>query len=371
MFKFSCLGGYVFKAWFMPFFGILLLITTIFLLQQVLIWLPRLIENDVPLALTVQLFSSLIPSILLKVLPMSYFFALYRVAKQLQSSSELDAMYAGGLSLFNIFKPILYIGILLSFVQLWVTMIAVPAGKLNLYNTSQQLSALQAEPSFVPKRFADVEGITFYSEGKNPNGSYSNVLISDARESIAKPQVYFAKEAFISKVSDGLAISLKDGNQISGEKDSLSLTNFDEYLIQVPLSFNVSIHEGTENTQFIFMRGQTLYDNMAEGGIKSVAEWNKRWMPPIVLIILFFIAIPLALQAKRSQKGGSFILALIILASIDQAQSTVFRKMGLEAIPLWSSWALMVLFAVIAVFLFMQVDKYGSLSLKHMKKVFP
>jgi len=286
--------------------------------------------------------------------------------KQLQTSSELDAMYAGGLSLFNIFKPIFVVGILLSLLLLWLTMIVVPEGKLSLYNTSQKLSSFQAEPSFTPQQFSNMEDITFYSEGRMADGSYSNVLISDARESSINPTIYIAKAAYISRIESGLAIQLKHGNQVSGAKDTLNLTNFDEYIVQIPLAFEGSFNKKNADTEFLYMHGSSLYNQIDYGDVKSIAEWNKRWVLALVIVILFFIAIPLALQAKRSQKGGSFIFALILLAMIDQSQYIVFVKVGAAALPIWSSWVLIVLYAMVAVFLFAQVNKYGSLSLKRM-----
>jgi len=362
------MSRYIFKSWVGAFVGILVLVAAIFMLQKMLFWLPRLIENDVSLSLSLQLFANLSPGVLLLVIPIAYFFALYRLVKQLQNNSELDAMYAGGLSLFNIFAPILVIGVLLSLLILWMNMFVIPDSKVKLYNTAAQLSALRAAPSFTPLKFTDVEGITFYSEGKKPDGMYSMVMISDARENEIAPVVYFAKLASINTSDLGLLIQLIDGNQLSGTKGNLKSVYFEEYLIQVPMVFEHGFSKMNAESSLAYMDAVTLYQNMqAHKQVKSLAEWQKRWIPSISILVLFFLAIPLALQAKRSSKGGSFILAIVVLAMIEQIQLVTHRKIGLEVMPWWSTWAIETCYIVIALWLFFIVNKYGNLSFKHMR----
>ena len=365
---FGCLNRYVFKSWLVTFMGILLLVTSIFLLQKILVWLPRLIENDVPLVLALQLFTNLIPGILLLVIPIAYFFGLYRLVKQLQSSSELDAMYAGGLSLFNIFKPILLVGVLLSICLFWMNMLVIPDSKIKIYNTAAQLSALRSAPSFIPAQFSDVEGITFYSEGKKPDGMYSMVMISDAREHDNAPIVYFAKLASINTSDSGLFIQLFDGTQLSGMQGNLKSVYFKEYLIQIPMVFEHGFSKMNKESDYAYMDGMTLYQHMQQHGhARSISEWQKRWIPSISILVLFFLAIPLALQAKRSNKGGSFLLALAVVALIEQIQLVTHRKIGLEVMPWWSTWAIEACYIAIALWLFFTVNKYGNLSFKHMR----
>ncbi|MDQ7003730.1 MAG: LptF/LptG family permease [Ghiorsea sp.] len=369
MFPFSCLSKYIFKNWLIPFVGILLLVSTVFMLQKVLFWLPRLIENDVPLSLALQLFSHLIPTTLLLVIPVSYFFALYRLVKHLQNNSELDAFYAGGLSLFNIFRPVLLAGILLSLVLLWMNMVTIPASKMNMYNTIAQLSAIRALPNFVPQQFSDVEGMTFYSEGQKSDGTYIKVLIADERDDSQNPILYFANQANISTSDIGLLIQLQDGHQLTGAKDKLNLTRFEAYRLQVPLVFEHGFTTMKPESDVAYMDAKRLYQHLQEDTHpRSLAEWQRRWIPSISIIILFFLAIPLSLQAKRSSKGGSFVLALLVLAMIEQIQLVTHRKIGLDILPWWSTWAIEVGYMVIALWLFFVVNKYGNLSFKNMKK---
>ena len=366
MFKLSCLNRYVLQTWVFPFLALLILVTFIFLLKYILFWLPNLVENDVPLALSMKFFTSLLPNILLMTIPVAYFFALYRSVKTFQSNSELDALYAGRLSLFNIFSPILWVGVVLSLLLFWMNMQLVPVSKLQMSNTLDEIGALHAMPDFTPRRFTSIDDLTFYSEGKNKDGSYAEVIISDASENKLSPNIYLAHEAVIHKTDEGLLIQLEKGNQFNGTSPRVNLTQFDTYQILVPFAFESSFRELNSESDFSFMKMQSLYQHLDTPDIKARAEWDSRWIPSISLVILFFIAIPLSLQAKRSQKGGSFLLAFFILALMEQSQLILYRKIGLGDAPWWSTWVLELIFVIVAVFLFAQVNKYGSLSRKRM-----
>ena len=60
------------------------------------------------------------------------------------------------------------------------------------------------------------------------------------------------------------------------------------------------------------------------------------------------------------------MLAFFILALMEQSQLILYRKIGLGDAPWWSTWVLELIFVIVAVFLFAQVNKYGSLSRKRM-----
>ncbi len=366
MFKLSCLNRYVLKTWVFPFLALLFLVTLIFLLKYLLFWLPNLVENDVPLSLSIKFFTSLLPTILLMTIPVAYFFALYRSVKTFQTNSELDALYAGSLSLFNIFSPILWVGLVLSAFLLWMNMQLVPVSKLQMSNTLDEIGALHATPDFTPRRFTNIDDITFYSEGKNKDGSYAKVLISDARESKLSPNIYVADQAVIHKIDDGLLILLNKGNQFNGASTRINLTQFDAYQILVPFAFESGFRELNSESDFSFMQMKTLYQRLDTSNIKAKAEWDSRWIPSISLILLFFIAIPLSLQAKRSQKGGSFLWAFLILILMEQSQLILYHKIELGDAPRWLTWVLESIYVFGAVLLFSQVNKYGSLSMKRM-----
>ncbi|MDQ7002317.1 MAG: LptF/LptG family permease, partial [Ghiorsea sp.] len=179
---FSTLNRYLFRLWWWPFIATLVIVQTIFIIQKISIWLPILVEHEAPLGLTTTLFVSMIPMDLVLTIPIAFFFASIKLILTLQGSSELDAMYAGGRSILNILAPVFWMGVLLTFVMFLLTLQLVPMGKVVSHNISAKLTALNAAPSFEPRRFIeDIGGLVFYFDGKNPDGSYAHFMLTDSR----------------------------------------------------------------------------------------------------------------------------------------------------------------------------------------------
>jgi len=355
----------VLRLWLLPFLGILCLVAFIFIMQNLLIWLPVLMQHHASLDLAMHLFLGLLPNILIMVLPIAYFFALQRTVTTLQESSELDAMYAGGCSIVQIFRPVLVAGIILTLLMLWITMQLAPWGKVTTYNTVEQLSALKAEPSFAPKRFVQgIEGITFYVEGENPDGSYAQVMFADSRDDANQPVIYVAKKATFSNSDTGMLLLLEDGDQISGAKEKLRAIHFAQYSIHIPLDLEGSYRTLKPESDPSFMDGFALYDSLQQEPIKlkNQAQWHDRLLTPLMLLVLFCFAIALSMQVKRSQGGGRFFIAIALMGLINQTQLIVYNKVTLDVLPWWSLWCLLFSFGCVSLWLLWHANRYGNLQ---------
>jgi len=365
MFKIPCLDRYVFNIWFFPFIGILFLVGSVFVIQNLLIWLSVLIEHGASLDLAMTLFISLMPNVLVMVIPIAYFFALQRAVKALQSSSELDAMFAGGRSILNIFRSVLIAGLLLTLLMLWITMELAPAGKVATYNTAQRLSSLKSEPNFTPKQFiSSIDGITFYADGRHSDGSYAKVIFADARDKSSPPTTYLANKALIANTDAGLSITLTNGDQLSGGQAQQRSTHFDHYTIVIPLDLQGSFRLISPESSPAFMSGGQLYDYLQQHESDAhLAQWHNRLLTPLTVLILFCLAIPISLHAKRAQGGGSFFVAILLIALLNQSQLIVFHKVEHAALPWWSLWLLMLGFLALGLLILRHVNRYGSLSL--------
>ncbi|MDX8384318.1 MAG: LptF/LptG family permease [Ghiorsea sp.] len=354
----------MFKIWFFPFLGILCLVGLVFVIQNLLIWLPVLIEHGASLDLALTLFLSLMPNVLVMVVPIAYFFALQRTVAHLQDSSELDAMFAGGQSIMNIFRPVLLAGFVLTLLMLWITMQLAPAGKITSYNTAQQLSALKAEPNFAPKRFVlGIDDVTFYVEGKNADGSYAKVMFSDARVKNEPPTIYIAQKAWISNTDTGLSLALEHGDQLSGGEQQLRSTHFEHYNIAIPLDLKGSFRMINPESSPAFMSGAQLYHyNQEHQSDYHIAQWHNRLLTPLTVLILFCFAIPISLHAKRSHNAGSFFIAIALIAALNQSQLITFHKVEHAVLPWWSLWCLMLGFLTVGILVLRHVNRYGSIS---------
>ena len=354
-------------TWFKPFMGMFLFISAIFLIQKLTIWLPKFLEHEAPMEWAVSLFLSLVPVESTLIIPIAYFFAVIKQVKELQTNSEIDAMYAGGQSILNIFAPMLWVAVALSAVMLWLTMVASPAGKVNTHNTAQKLATLKAEPTFQPKRFVDgsAENIVFYFEGHNPDGSYAQIMLSDSRKVSKGTSVYLAERATINRTNTGLLITLFDGNVMSGEKETLRSTYFSNYQVEIPLKAQNNFYRQlTQEHSPLYMSGKVLFDSLLQEKVpmRNIAEWNYRSVSSLTVLLLFLFAVPISMQAKRSKHNGTYLIAIGIMLFIDQSQYFLFKKVEYGLLPWWSFWMLFVALAAVASWMFYTVNQRGSIQ---------
>jgi lipopolysaccharide export system permease protein len=367
----SVLNRYILKAWGIPFLSIFILVNTIFLIRKITIWLPKLIEHDAPWDVTIMLFASMMPLDLTLTIPIAFFFALIKLVLDLQTSSELDAMYAGGRSIFNIFVPVLWAGVFLTLIMLALTMEISPAGKVLTYNTSAKLSSLKAAPTFEPKKFInEIEGLVFYFEGKNPDGSFAHFMLTDSRDSQSEPVIYFSNRAVISRIDSGLAVRLYAGSQLMGKEEHVRSISFDHYDIAIPLELEDRYYTVNANQNPSFMGTKALFDSLFTDKVSAsyVAHWNFRLVLSLSVLLLFFFAIPLALRNKRSKQSGVFLISLIVMWLINQIELVLFKKIGASLLPWWSIWLALLFFTFIGLWMFYQVHRKGVFSFNFLPK---
>lgn len=368
---FSTLNLYILRLWAMPFVVIFVLINAIFLIRKVSIWLPILVEHEAPLELTVALFVSMVPMDLVLTIPIAFFFALIKLILDLQGSSELDVMYAGGRSILNILAPVFWMGILLTFVMFLLTLQLVPMGKVVSHNISAKLTALNAAPSFEPSRFIeDIDGMVFYFDGKNPDGSYAHFMLTDSRAATGETTTYFSEKAVISRAETGLVVSLFSGSQLIGEKDNLRSVQFSNYDIVVPLAESKRYFELGKQKPPGYMDATSLFLALSLDSATPahLANWNFRWVLALSVLVLFCYAVPISLRAKRSKQGAVFIFASLVMWAINQAEMIVFRKTELGILPWWSIWLVLALFVAVGLWLLFMVQQRGVITLRRPKR---
>jgi len=364
---FTTLNLYILRLWAMPFIVIFVLINAIFLIRKVSIWLPILVEHEAPLELTLSLFISMEPMDLVLTIPIAFFFALIKLILDLQSNSELDAMYAGGRSILNILAPVLWMGVLLTFVMFSLTLQLVPMGKVISYNISAELNALNAAPSFEPRQFIDdIDDMVFYFDGKNSDGSYVNFMLTDSRNKTGEVVTYFSEKAVLSRVDTGLVVSLFSGSQLIGEKDKLRSVKFSNYDIVVPLTERKRYLELGANKPPGYMDAASLFRALSWENVSPahIANWHFRWVLALSVLLLFCYAIPISLRAKRSKQGAVFLFASLVMWAINQAEMIVFRKTELGLLPWWSLWVVLGVFMAIGLWLLWTVQQRGVVSFR-------
>jgi len=117
----SLIDGYVLRSLARPAVGVLGVTLIAFLLEQTLRLIRELSANGAHLGFLPGLITNLVPYHLGLALPASFFIAMFIVVARMDEDSEIDAILAGGVSFERIVAPLVFVGVILGILSILLT----------------------------------------------------------------------------------------------------------------------------------------------------------------------------------------------------------------------------------------------------------
>ena len=252
--------------------------------------------------------------VLTKLIPFSFLISATLTILKLEKDNELIILWTSGLNKIFIVNHLIYISLLVMFLQLILTSAVNP----TLLNESRILlknSKLEFVSSmFKEKQFNDtVEGLTIFIEKKTGDQVYKNIFIRDEGAILSsvgtKSSSIFAKSGYVSK--DKKSLILFDGNiqklNIDGkinivkfEKTSLSIAEISTKSITEPKiqeTSTIRILRCLQNKNVILHNCNPTKKTRMDTKI----EINKRFGMPFYIPLLALICCFL-LDSRRDRK---------------------------------------------------------------------
>ena len=185
--------------------------------------------------------------VLTKLIPFSFLISATLTILKLEKDNELIILWTSGLNKIFIVNHLIYISLLVTFLQLILTSAVNP----TLLNESRILlknSKLEFVSSmFKEKQFNDtVEGLTIFIEKKTDDQIYKNVFIRDEGAILSsvgtKSSSIFAKSGYVSK--DKKSLILFDGNiQKLNSNGKINIVKFEKTYLNIAEISTKSISE--------------------------------------------------------------------------------------------------------------------------------
>ncbi|MBS0408387.1 MAG: LptF/LptG family permease [Proteobacteria bacterium] len=117
----SLIDGYVLRSLARPAVGVLGVTLIAFLLEQTLRLIRELSANGAHLGFLPGLITNLVPYHLGLALPASFFIAMFIVVARMDEDSEIDAIMAGGVSFERMVAPLVFVGVILGILSILLT----------------------------------------------------------------------------------------------------------------------------------------------------------------------------------------------------------------------------------------------------------
>ncbi len=345
-----------------PFFASFLVMNGVFFLAKLIPFLNFVLELNIGFADFIRLFSYLFPNIFLYSIPMAALLGVTIGFARLSSDSEILALKANGISMYQILPPVIIVATLFALLTSFVSIKLIPLSAVSMRQLSYQLLKEKIHNGIKEHEFTEALGdvVVYVQAIDKSTGEWTNVWVSDRRQA-ENPVVTMASSGKMNSSVDEMMVSieLKNGSLHKPGTDNAQIVQFDQYRINIPLHLPDTTTTRPKNTA-LTMRQLLVEAQFPESDVDKqnlLVEFHKRLVLPVGCLMISLLGLPLGLQARPGKKavGIQAGLAIFILYYIlftfakEYAGSTIF--------PIWlAMWSPNLLFFILAIIWIIRVS---------------
>lgn len=288
---------------------------------------------------------------------------------RLSSDSEILALKASGISMYQIIPPVLIVTFLIALVTSYCSIKLIPLSEIAMKQMTYQLLKERVNKGIKAHSFTEALGdvVVYVDEIDKSTGGWTDVWVSDMR-GVENPIVTMASTGSMkSNVQDmTVSIILENGSLHRPSTVNAQIVEFDKYQINVPLRPPDSKATRVKRRNVLSMgelleEARTIEDD-PETKRKFFIEFHKRLVLPGGCLLISIIGLPLGLQARPGKKAigiqaglGIFILYYVLY--------TFGKNMAEENVlpVILAMWAPNCLFFFLALFWIYRITNEKSL----------
>ncbi len=361
------LSLYIVKEILPIFFIALITFTVILLMDKILKLIELIVTHGVSLSQILKLLFFISPSFLIFTIPMAFLLAILLSFGRLSGDSEITAFKASGISLFQLYFPVLLLSIGAYFITTVLVLYGLPWGNRGFKATLYLMAQTKADIEIKERVFNDVfDGFVVYVnkvpiQGKKMEG----ILIHDERDK-EKVNTIFASEGFLVSDPKSQEIILRlingDIHRYEPRTNLYQRMQFETYDLRLELAktfaalgkklkeHEMSIEDIKEKMESKRVLGQDI--------TPQEVEIHKRYAIPFACLVFGLLGVPLGIQPRRSGRSYGFILSLLVLltyyVSLTASEILALRK---TIPPILSGWTPNLLFGGLGIFLLVKASR--------------
>ncbi len=321
--------NYIFRELLPPFVLGVSVFTFLFLIDKVYDLLSLKVGEGVPLAQTLKLFVYIQPAILAITIPMGVLVAVLVVFARLSAENEIVAIRASGISLLQLSRPVLLLGLLASMLMVVFMDQTLPWGNHSYvlqYRKiiEERLSVALQERTFV----SSFKNRVIYVGGKR-GPVLTDVLVylrrvgGDPTRTIVAPRGRLISDMAKGSGDYRACLELEDGviSTVGTEGvHKYMYGDFEKMLLDL----------APEEEREMFLWGEEkgpremdlveLWSDISERRVKHdpsldyyLVEWHKRISIPFACLACMMIGIPLGVKTRRGGVVGFGLSCLLVL----------------------------------------------------------
>jgi len=362
------LRKYIIRELIGPTFLSLIVLTFVMFTARLLKLTDLVVNKGVSLILVGKLFGGMILFLLGYTVPMSVLTSVLLVFGKMSADNEIAAMRAGGISIYKIMYPVLFLSFIISLFSIVLHDGIIPHARFNMKKIIAEIGYKQP--------LAYLEAGTFINSFSNyilffrdiEKNRVKDIVIYEPQENKSSTRVIMAQEGefVLGEKKDSFKLRLYDGSidePDSSKKASSYRLDFKVY--ETDLDFKGET-KGIIEKRIYHMTHRELRHKMKE--LKNIdekidlapiiIEINKRFSLSFSTFVLILVGLPLAIKTRKSEKSVSFALSLgiVILYYVFFAGGEALSQKGL--IPVWiGTWIPNFIFMLLGGILVLRVSR--------------
>ncbi len=346
-----------------PFFASFLVMNCVFFLAKLIPFLNFVLELNIGFADFIRLFSYLFPNIFLYSIPMAALLGVTIGFARLSSDSEILALKASGISMYQILPPVIIVTSLIAVLTSFVSIKLIPLSAVSMRQLSYQLLKEKIRNGIKEHEFTEALGdvVVYVDAIDKTSGQWTNVWVSDMRQ-VDNPVVTMASSGKMNSSTDEMLVSieLNNGSLHKPGMSNAQIIQFDQYRINIPLQLpenSASRMQKSALTMKELLDDSHLPEGDMTNSRRLLIEFHKRLVLPVGCLMISLLGLPLGLQARPGKKaiGIQAGLAIFILYYV---LFTIGKSLAEEGVfPIWlAMWSPNFLFFSLAIFWIMRVS---------------
>jgi lipopolysaccharide export system permease protein len=352
----------------LPIFLIgLMIFTFILLMDKILKLIELIVTRGVDISQILMLLLFISPSFLIFTIPMAVLLATLLAFGRLSSDSEITALKASGMSLYQLFLPVIIFSVSAYLLTTFLVFYGLPWGNRGFKSTLYLIAQSKADIEIKERVFNDTfDGLVVYVDkvpiqGKRMEG----ILIYDERDR-EKPITIFAREGFLVSNPKSQEVILKlfngDIHRTEHRDNVYQKVKFDTYDLKLELSKAfTTIGKKLKDKEMSLDEIKEKMEEMRKKGEDITpleVQIHKRYAFPFACIIFGLIGVPLGIQPRRSGRSYGFIFSILIILAyyISLTASEILAVR--HTIPAFlAGWAPNFLFGGLGIYLLIKAAK--------------
>ncbi|MEY2341332.1 LPS export ABC transporter permease LptF [Acidithiobacillus sp. IBUN Pt1247-S3] len=316
--------------------------------------LQQVASGQLPLHVVLQLLGLSIPTLLVTVLPLALFFAVYLVFANLYRHNEMMAIHGAGIGLRKLFLGLLPSVFILVLLEAGLALWWAPASQQHLQDESARLAAAAAQALIQPGSFAHIPDgrVIYVGQGAGAKDRYHEIFIDLSRTGAPDYATAAFGEIQIDKKA-GVSLLLIDGQRYLGQpgQAGYKIWSFARYRVDL-----AAPQQGGIATSWSAMSLPQLFARLGPPNEHAHAlaelEWRAFW--PLFIPIVVLLAIPLAYaEPRRPGRAGGVLIGILLLLGANNLlvalKENLIQEKILPVPGLFWTW---ILLAVLAFYLF-------------------